>query len=370
MILPPPALPITPVPAPALLTADQERALAGAIRAGRRARLLAQRHLAARLRRDLPPTTSARAAAAAVLVALSPHLPLASDALPAAVSPLLPRALPADARAHILAALDAWPLDQPALRAAAEARAAFVAANRGLVHTVAARYQHRGLLLDDLVQEGTVGLLRAVDLFDPARGYKFSTYAVWWIAQAIRRAVTTQVPLAHIPENVQQERAHLARQAHALHATLGHPPSRADLAAALGLPRARVDALAAPLPAPVPLDLTVGDAETMTLGDLLPDPAAPRPADEAEAQALAAAVRAALATLPPRERAILAARHGLDDAPPRTLQEIGCGLGLTRQAVQQAEVRALARLRLPALRHWLAADDDAADGDADTPAAS
>ena len=352
-------------PVPALLTADQERALAGAIRAGRRARLLAQRPLATRLRRALPPAVNAHAAAGAVLAVLLPLLPLAPDALPAAVSPLLPRALPADARAHILAALDAWPLDQPALRAAAQARAAFVAANRGLVHAVAARYQQRGLPLDDLVQEGTVGLLRAIDLFDPARGYKFSTYAVWWIKQAIRHALATQVPLAHVPENVQQERAHLARQAHALHATLGHPPSRADLAAALGLPRARVDALTAPLPAPVPLDQTVGDAETTTLGDLLPDSAALRPDDVAEAQELAAAVRAALATLLPRERAILAARHGLDGEPPRTLQEIGHRLGLTRQAVQQAEVRALARLRLPALRRWLAANDDD-----DTPAAS
>ena len=118
----------------------------------------------------------------------------------------------------------------------------------------------------------------------------------------------------------------------------------------------------------------MGDAETTTLGDFLPDPAALRPDDVAEAQALAAAVRAALATLPPRDRAILAARHGLDGQPPRTLQEIGRGLGLTRQAVQQAAARALARLRLPALRHWLAADDDAdaaaAAADDDTPAAS
>jgi len=253
-------------------------------------------------------------------------------------------------------ALDGWPLDQDALRAAAAARAAFVAANHGLVVAVAARYQHHGLPFDDLVQEGHVGLLRAVDLFDPARGYKFSTYAVWWIKQAIRRAVATQVPLAHVPENVQQERAHLARQAHALHATLGHPPSRADLAAALDIPRARVDALTAPLPVPVPFDLLVGDGETTTLGDLLPDPDALWPDDAAEAQALAAAVRAALATLPPRDRAILAARHGLDGQPPRTLQEIARALGLTRQAVHHAEARALARLRTAALRRWLADD--------------
>jgi len=344
--------PLAPATGRAVLTAAQERALAETIRAGRRARLLAQRHLAARLRRELPPTVSARAAAVAVLAALLPRLPLAPAQLPAAVAPLLPHGLDNDPAA-VARTLDGWPLDQDALRAGAAARAAFVAANHGLVVAVAARYQHRGLLLDDLVQEGTVGLLRAVDLFDPARGYKFSTYAVWWIKQAIRRAVATQVPLAHVPENVQMERARLARQAHALHATLGHPPSPADLAAALGLPRARVDALTAPLPAPVPLDLTMGDAETMTLGDLLPDPAAPRPDDVAEAQELAAAVRAALATLLPRERAILAARHGLDGEPPRTLQEIGRGLGLTRQAVQQAEARALARLRDPALHRWL-----------------
>ncbi len=109
----------------------------------------------------------------------------------------------------------------------------------------------------------------------------------------------------------------------------------------------------------------MGDAETLTLGDLLPDPAAARPDDAAEAQALAAAVRAALATLPPRERAILAARHGLDDMPPRTLDEIGRGLGLTRERVRQIEARALRQLRGPALRCWL--DDDTPD---DTPAAS
>ncbi len=345
--------PPAPIPAPAVLTAAQERDLARAIRAGRRARLLAQRHLAARLRRDLPPAVNARAAAGAVLAALLPLLPLDQDALRAAVGPLLPQALAADAHAGVLADLVAWPLDQDALRAGDAARAAFVAANGRLVVAVARRYQHRGLPFDDLVQEGTVGLLRAVDLFDPARGYKFSTYAVWWIKQALRRALALQVPLAHVPINVQDERAHLARQAHALHAALGHPPSRGELAAATGLPPARVDALTAPLPAPVPLDLTMGDGESTTLGDLLPDPAVDRPDAEAEARELAAAVRAALAGLTPRDRAILAARHGLDGEPPRTLQEIGRSLGLTRQAVQQAEARALARLRRPALHRWL-----------------
>ncbi len=320
-----------------MLTAIQERDLARAMRAGRRARLLAQRPLAARL-------------------------PLDQDALPAVVGPLLPHDLAADARARLRADLAAWPLDQDALRAGGAARAAFVAANQRLVVAVARRYQQRGLPLDDLVQEATVGLLRAIDLFDPARGYTFSTYAVWWIKQALRRALARQVPLAHVPDNVQMERARLARQAHALHAALGHPPSPADLAAATGLPRARVDALIAPLPAPVPLDQIMGDGETTTLGDLLPDPAADRPDAEAEAHALAAAVRAALAALDPRARAILVARHGLDGAPPRTLHEIGQQLGLTRERVHQIEVKALMRLRDPALRHWLAADD--------TPAAS
>ncbi len=359
MTPPPPAPALTPVPA--LLTADQERALAAAIRAGRRARLLAQRHLAARLRRDLPPTTSARAAAGAVLATLTPGLPLAPAAIPAVAARALQGVL--DDLAAVARALDGWPLDQDALAAGHAARVTFVAANRGLVHAVALRYQHRGLPLDDLVQEGTVGLLRAVDLFDPARGYRFSTYAVWWIKQAIRRALATQVPLAHIPGNVQQDRARLARQAHALHGALGHPPSPAELAATTGLSLARVDALTAPLPTPVPFDLLVGDDETSTLGDLLPDPEALRPDDVAEAQERAAAVRAALAaTLDPRAHAVLVARHGLDGAPPRTLQEIGHHLGLTRERVRQIEARALRQLRDPALRRWLTADD--------TPAAS
>jgi len=264
---------------------------------------------------NLPPAVNARATAGAVLAALLPRLPLAPAVLPAVVGPLLPQALTADARARILAGLVAWPLDQEALRAGDAARAAFVAANGRLVVAIARRYRHGGLPLDDLVQEGTVGLLRAVDLFDPARGYKFSTYAVWWIKQALRRALAQQVPLAHVPDNVQMERARLARRAHALHAALGHPPSRVELAAATGLPRARVDTLTAPLPAPVPLDQIIGDGESTTLGDLLPDPAADRPDAMAEAHALAAAVRAALATLDPRARAILVARHGLDGAP-------------------------------------------------------
>jgi len=345
----------------ALLTADQERALATVIRAGRRARLLAQRHLAAHLRRELPPAVSARAAAAAVLAALGPLLPLDPGQFPAVVGPLLPPALDPDGRRRVLAALAAWPLDQHALTAGAAARAAFAAANQRLVVAFARRYDHRGLPFDDLVQEGALGLLRAIDLFDPDRGARFSTYAAWWLTQALRRALATQVPLAHVPLNVQDDRARLARQAHALHAVLGHPPSPDELAAAAGLPRARVDALTAPLPAPVPLDLTVGDAETMTVGDLLPDPTAPRPDDEAEAQEVAAAVRAALAALAPRQRAILAARHGLDGQPPRTLREIARALGLSRQAVHQAEARALARLRTAALRRWLTDDpEDAA----------
>jgi len=169
-MIPPPV----PATAPAVLTAAQERVLARVIRAGRRARLLAQRHLAMRLRRELPPTVSARATAAVVLAALLPRLPLAPAQLPAAVGPLLPHGL-ADDPAAVARALDGWPLDQDALRAGAAARAAFVAANHGRVVAVARRYQHHGLPFDDLVQEGHVGLLRAVDLFDPARGYKFST---------------------------------------------------------------------------------------------------------------------------------------------------------------------------------------------------
>jgi len=361
-MIPPPA----PATGRAVLTAAQERVLAGTIRASRRARLHAQRHLATRLRRELPPTTSARAAAGAVLAALAPHLPLVPAQILAVVAPVL-RAVLADPAA-VARVLAGWPLDQDALTAGTAARAAFVAANYGLVVAVAARYQQRGLPLDDLVQEGHVGLLRAVDLFDPARGYKFSTYAVWWIKQGIRRALDTQIPLTHVPGNVQQERARLARLAHALHGTLGHPPSPADLAAATGLPLDRVDALSAPLPASVPFDLLVGDDETGTLGDLLPDPDALRPDEEAATRELAVAVRAALATLDPRAHAVLVARYGLDGQPPRTLQEIAHQFGLTRERVRQIEARALRHLRGPALRRWL--DDADAATDDDTSAAS
>lgn len=228
---------------------------------------------------------------------------------------------------------------------AVNARARFVGANLRLVVWVARRYQGTSLPLADLVQEGNLGLLRAVETFDHRKGFTFSTYATWWIRQRIRRALADTTRTIRVPGHVAEAITVLARLSADLLERLGREPSHAELAAASGLGIGRVAAALQAEPGLVSLSASRdGSGE---LADRLADPGAEAPDDVAERSATSRTIRASLARLHERERAVLVRRFGLDDGVPRTLEQLGTELALTREAVRQIEAKAMSKLRHP-----------------------
>jgi RNA polymerase primary sigma factor len=228
-------------------------------------------------------------------------------------------------------------------RGDAKAKERMINSNLRLVISIAKRYQGHDVPLGDLVQEGVIGLNRAVEKFDWRRGFKFSTYATWWIRQACQRAISNLSKTIRVPTHVHERRLRLARVRAELVSKLDREPTREELAEAAGFSLQHVDEALDAADAPVSLNQRVGPEEESELGDLFGDPSAEDPAGEAVDSIRRLEVRRALAELPERERRVLELRFGLD-GEPWTLEAIGKELGVTRERVRQLQSDALAHL--------------------------
>lgn len=231
------------------------------------------------------------------------------------------------------------------IREGAEARREFLEANLRLVVSVAKRYRRPGIELMDLVQAGNIGLLHAVERFDWRLGNKFSTYAVWWIRQAVTRELSNSARTIRLPAHLRDRVLSVVRARDRLRVQVGHEPSVEELAGAVGVSDERARELLALAQDTISLSLPVGGYDEGELGDLLADDGAVDPADDAADHAERDQVQELLDHLSPREARVLRMRFGLDAGEPRSLEDIGHELGITRERVRQIERRALARLR-------------------------
>jgi RNA polymerase primary sigma factor len=227
------------------------------------------------------------------------------------------------------------------------ARAALTDANLRLVVSVARRYSNRGVPLIDLIQEGNLGLLRAVEKFDWRRGFKFSTYATWWIRQAVSRAIADDARTIRIPVHLYDVVNRMARISSQLHQELGREPTDEEVGAALQISVERVRELNQVLPTPISLDGFVGDDQDTRLSDVVADDNAVNLEMAAEESLLADQIRDTLMTLTPRERRVIERRFGLTDDHDDTLTAIGREIGVTRERIRQIESTALRKLRHP-----------------------
>jgi RNA polymerase primary sigma factor len=227
------------------------------------------------------------------------------------------------------------------------ARAALTDANLRLVVSVARRYSNRGVPLIDLIQEGNLGLLRAVEKFDWRRGFKFSTYATWWIRQAVSRAIADDARTIRIPVHLYDVVNRMARISAQMHQELGREPTEEELGAALQLSAERVRELNQVLPQPISLDGYIGDDQDTRLSDVVADDNASSLESVTEQRLLSEQIRDTLATLSPRERRVIERRFGLSDDNDDTLTAIGREIGVTRERIRQIESTALRKLRHP-----------------------
>jgi RNA polymerase primary sigma factor/RNA polymerase nonessential primary-like sigma factor len=231
-----------------------------------------------------------------------------------------------------------------------------IRANLRLVVSTARRYQNIGLSFLDLVQDGNLGLIRAVDKFDYRKGFKFSTYAVWWIRQAIERGRADKARGIRLPVHVLEEISKLGRADRKLQLSLGRAPKVEELAEAIGSTVERVNQLRDISRSIVSLDTPIGDEGEASYGDLIEDTEVPQPSDVVEFRAMAEELRGIVKTLPPREALVITLRYGLHGGRQHTLAEIGERLGLTKERIRQVEKEAVEHLRDPARRepllHW------------------
>jgi len=234
-----------------------------------------------------------------------------------------------------------------------KAREHLITANSRLVISVAKKYMGRGVPFLDLIQEGNIGLIRAIKKFDYRRGHKFSTYATWWIRQAVTRAIADQGRTIRVPVHMGDQINKLLRVQHHLTQKLGRTPEIEELAEELGVPPKKVEYMIKVARRPLSLEMPTDDEEDSVLGDFIEDKDTPAPDEAATQNLLREHLESILNTLPPREVRILQLRYGLLDGQAYTLEEVGRKMGVTRERVRQIEAQALSRLRHPDIRRQL-----------------